>query len=187
MFSRPPSSGATLVLTRLTSTRVLIGNYLTGMNEDDPIEEPTWALSPQDRVEAPAWTQGPRYRAALPVWPPSPREPVRLRVVRFLDENQQPQQIREEDQVQPLRQELQDLQDEFSAFEESRDHYCRQTWRMDRDINNLMHSHRLLEADLQDNRQREFRAREDLGRVQKALGSAEVRMLGCGLRTHGFG
>jgi hypothetical protein len=161
--------------TRLDEVNEHEGAYweLTGMNEDDPIEEPTWALSPQDRVEAPAWTQGPRYRAALPVWPPSPREPVRLRVVRFLDENQQPQQIREEDQVQPLRQELHDLQDEFSAFEESRDHYRRQTWRMDRGINNLMHSHRLLEADLQDNRQREFRAREDLGRVQKALGSAE--------------
>jgi hypothetical protein len=127
------------------------------MNEDDPIEEPTCASSPQDLAE-------------LPVWPPSP---VRLRVVRLLDENQQPQQIREEDQVQPLRQELHDLQDEFSALEESRDHYRRQTWRMAMGINNLMHSHRLLEADLQDNRQREFRAREDMGRVQKALGSAE--------------
>jgi uncharacterized protein YpuA (DUF1002 family) len=83
------------------------------------------------------------------------------RVVRSQEENLQLQQVGE-DQVQRL-------QDEFEALEESRNHYRRQAWRLNMATNNLLHSHHQLEADLQDSRQKEFRARENLRGAQEEV------------------
>jgi hypothetical protein len=107
---------------------------LAGMNEEAPIEGPAWSASPQDRDE---------FR----VWPPSPQDPGPQRRVRFQDESLKLQQV-DEDQVQRLREVIYDLQDQFGALEESRDHYRRHELVVNTAIDNLLHSHRVLEADL---------------------------------------
>jgi hypothetical protein len=146
-------------------------------SEEAPVEVLAWPPSPPSPRDPPI---------ELPFWPPSPPDPVPRRVngfmpgvIRLRDENLQLRQSVEElrqvveelrqigeEEMRRFRQELLIIQQQIAALEDRRDTYRRQASVANMVLINLQHNPHLLDADLQNVRQMDWRVQEDLRRVQ---------------------